>query len=119
MPAHNNMVNIVLNVEHDEYDGVTIYHRLMFMNDPDPDSFTNQIRRWFHNSVGIPFNLYDTKENIAKLIVNKRLIIKVKTGKNRDDKDQNDICGVHPFNWVNPAESSVTPPDSEIDDTFL
>jgi hypothetical protein len=120
----NKMVTLTLNVEHDEYDGVTIYHHLVFM--PDANNFNNKKRQWFQISAGIPYNLLDDNGNVAKLILNRKLTIKVKTGQNRDGKDQNEICGVHPYNWNDSsanananASSDAIPPSDGLDDEFL
>jgi len=114
----NRMVTLVLSVEHDTYDGVTIYHHLIFM--PDAENFNNKKRRWFQESAGIPYYLNDTHDNVAKLIVNRKLTIKVKTGKNRDGKEVNEIVGVHPYNWVS-TKSIISQSDltSDLDDNYL
>jgi len=111
------MITLILNVEDREYDGVTIYHHLIFR--PDPDNFNNTKRRWFQVSAGLPYSLEDSKENVAKLIVNRKLTVKVKTGKNRDGKEQNEIVGVHPYNWKPKSESGEPNIDSDINDEFL
>ena len=92
----NRMVTLVLSIDDSEYEGVTIYHHLIFM--PDADNFNNKKRRWFQESAGVPYSLNDSTDNVAKLIANRKLTIKVKTGKNRDGKEQNEIVGVHPYN---------------------
>lgn len=120
--AQNRMVEIVLVVEDDVYEGVTIYHHLVFM--PDAENFNNKKRRWFQTSAGIPFELNDSNENVARWIVGRKLTIKVKTGKNRDGKEQNEICGVHPYNWMNSESGSESGSGSvnaepDMDDTFL
>jgi len=117
---NNKMVELILNVEHREYGGVTIYHHLIFM--PDAENFNNKKRRWFQASAGMPYSLNDNYQEVAKLIVNRKLTIKVKTGKDRDDKDRNEIVGVHPYNWKpknedsEPSEPSI---NSDFDETFL
>ena len=114
----NDMVTCILNVEDDTFDGVVIYHHLVFK--PEADNFNTKKRRWFQASAGLPFQLNDSNESIAKLIVNRKLTIKVKTGKNRDGKEQNEIVGVHPYNWVDPNKNTQTPDvDDDLGDTFL
>ena len=114
----NDMVTCILNVEDDTFDGVTIYHHLVFK--PEADNFNTKKRRWFQASAGLPFQLNDSKDSIAKLIVNRKLTIKVKTGKNRDGKEQNEIVGVHPYNWTDPNKNQQTPDvDDDLGDTFL
>jgi len=112
----NKMIELILNVEHDEYDGVTIYHYLMFM--PDADNFNNKKRRWFQESAGIKYNLADSNDSVAKLIINRKLTVKVKTGKKQDGSEQNDICGVHPFNWTDGGADDKRL-DLDLDDNFL
>jgi len=81
------------------------------------EGFTNKKRGWFQMSAGIPYNLNDDTSNVAKLITGRKLTIKVKTGKKQDGSDQNDICGVHPYTWVDP--DTVQDEKLELDGDFL
>jgi len=115
----NRMVTLVLEIEHNEYDGVTIYHHLIFM--PDADNFNNKKRRWFQASAGVPYNLSDSNENVAKLIAGRKLTIKVKTGKDREGKERNEIIGVHSYNWTDDkkVDDNKLDLDSDLDDSYL
>lgn len=118
----NKMVTLVLCVEDEEYDGVTIYNHLVFM--PDADNFNNKKRKWFQESAGIQYSLEDNNEIVAKSIVNRKITIKVKTAKDNQGVDRNEIIGVHPYNWMpeNPNEKLKLPDDDGddgLDDSFL
>lgn len=120
----NKMVTLVLCVEDDEYNGVTIYNHLMFM--PDADNFNNTKRSWFQQSAGIQYSLEDDNATIAKLIVNKKVTIKVKTAKDNQGVDRNEIAGVHSYSWMpkNPNEKLSLGNDDDgnddgLDNSFL
>lgn len=118
----NKMVTLVLCVEDEEYDGVTIYNHLVFM--PEPGNFNNKKRKWFQESAGVPYTLDDNNDLIAKSILNKKVTIKVKTSKDNQDREINEVVGVHPYSWMpeNPNEKLNLDDgnnDDGLDDSFL
>ena len=114
----NKTVALVLEIEGDEYAGVAIYHYLVFR--PEPSNFNNKKREWFQKSAGLQYSLNDDYLVVAKQIVNRKVIIKVKPVKDNQGKDRNDVCGVHPYSWMIPkAENLNLDLGDDLDNNFL
>jgi hypothetical protein len=115
--AGNDMVVLVMSIEDNEFDGVTIYYYMVFASDKPANDFTNVKRQAFQKSAGLEYSMNDSNDVVAKMMTNKKVTIKVKTGKNQDGKEQNEICGVHPYTWNPDQNLEIEPPD--MDENFL
>ena len=109
------MVETILGILDDGYEQATVYNYLVFVPD-DAENFNNKKRRWFQESAGIKFELQQSPNAIAKAIAGKKVTIKVKNRKDDQDRDSNEIVGVHSFGWQ--PESANAPAGDDIPETL-